>query len=305
MSNFGRSIFSGIPVEYTIPKSTQVVFVNDFFLKEVQGGAELTSEAIIKKAPIKVFKLHSASVTPRLLESNRDKYWIFGNFTTLPDGIVSNIPDAGIRYSMIEYDFKFCAYRSTKRHQQHTNTSCNCGSDVHGLDVTRLFKHADKIYWMSDEQKTHWLTNTKGLDDHQGHIVLSSVFDDETLDRLSALRNLPRESRSSKWAVLGAGSWIKGIEETQKWCHLHRIAFDTIPNLPYNSFLETLNGYRGLVFMPLDKDTCPRLTIEARLMGLELKLNGNVLQQNEAWFKNSADECEAYMRTRASAFWNT
>lgn len=300
---FGRSIFSGIPLEYTIPKSAKVVFVSDFFVKDIEGGAELTSEAIIKKSPVSVFKLHSGSVTRKLIEVNRDKYWVFGNFTTLPDGMIQYIPASGLRYSIVEYDFKFCAYRSTNRHQQHTGHPCNCPRDPHGLDIGRMFKAADRIFWMSESQRDAWIKNMPVVQTHSGLVVLSSVFQDKEIDRLKELRNQPRE-RSPKWAVLGSGSWIKGIEETQKWCKLNRKPFEVIPKLSYNEFLETLNKYKGLVFMPLDKDTCPRLVIEARLMGLELILNNNVLHQDESWFKSSADDCEAYMRTRAQFFWD-
>jgi hypothetical protein len=303
MSNgFGRSPFTGIPVEYAIPKSTKVVWVNDFFAKEVQGGAELTSEAIIKKSPHKVFRLHSASVTPRMLETNKDKYWVFGNFAGLQDGIISLLPQSGVRYSIVEYDFKFCAYRSTNRHQQATGQACNCAKDFHGLSVGKMFQKAERIFWMSEGQKAHWLKNVPALAEHKGHMVLSSVFDDETLDILRDLRN-QEILRSPKWAVLGSGSWIKGVEETQKWCQLNRKPFEAIPGMPYRQFLDALSKYQGFVFMPLDRDTCPRVVIEAKLMGLNLHLNDNVLHKNDEWFKGSVEDCEAYLRTRAAAFW--
>lgn len=300
--SFSRSIFSGIPLEYTIPKTTKVVFVNDFFVKDIQGGAELTSEAIIKKAPVRVFKLHSGSVTRKLIEANRDKYWVFGNFTTLPDGMIHYIPTSGIRYSIVEYDFKFCAYRSTNRHQQHTGHPCGCPKDPHGLDIGRLFKNADKVFWMSEGQKEAWVKMMPVMQDHPGHLILSSVFEESDLDKLKELREQAGE-RSPKWAVLGSGSWIKGVEETQKWCKLNRKPFEALPKLPYAQFLEALNRYQGFVFMPLDKDTCPRVTIEAKLMGLNLHLNDNVLSRNDSWFKGTPEQCDAYLRSRASWFW--
>jgi hypothetical protein len=302
MSDIGKSMFSGIPVEYVIPKTAQVVFVSDFFVKDVEGGAELTSEAIIKKSPHKVFKLHSASLNVKMLQANKDKYWVFGNFTTLPDGMIPYIPSSGIRYSIIEYDFKFCAYRSVNRHQQHAGTPCNCAADLHGLDITRFFKNADKIFWMSEGQRDSWLNAVPDLAPHSGHVILSSVFEDSVLDTLRDLRASTTE-RSPLWAVLGSGSWIKGIEETQKWCSLNRKPFKALPKLPYGEFLKALNMFQGFVFMPLDKDTCPRVTIEAKLLGLNLHMNGNVLSKDDSWFKGTAEECDAYLRTRGAFFW--
>jgi hypothetical protein len=205
MSDFGRSLFTGIPLEYVIPKTARVIFVNDFFVKDIEGGAELTSEAIIQKSPFKVFKLHSGSVTKKLLDSNKDKYWIFGNFTTLPDGMIHYIPSSGIRYSIIEYDFKFCSFRSTNRHQQQTGQPCNCPQDAHGLDIGRMFQKADRVFWMSEGQKQAWLKNMPAMKDHSGLIVLSSVFQDKDLDRLKDLKEQAGE-RSPKWALWCTGN---------------------------------------------------------------------------------------------------
>ena len=301
---FSRSIFSGIPLEYVIPKSTRVVFVNDFFVKDIEGGAELTSEAIIKKSPVRVFKLHSGSVTRKMIEANRDKYWVFGNFTTMPDGMIEYVPTSGIRYSIIEYDFKFCAYRSTNRHQQQTGHPCSCGKEPHGLDIAKLFNGADRIFWMSEGQRDSWLSNVPSLQGHPGHTILSSVFEDSVLDSLKELRS-STAVRSPLWAVLGSGSWIKGVEETQKWCKLNRKPFQALPKLPYSQFLEALNKFQGFVFMPLDKDTCPRVTIEAKLLGLNLHLNNNVLSKNDSWFTGTPEECDGYLRSRPGFFWQS
>lgn len=297
-------MFTGMPVEYAIPKTAKVVFVNDFFVREVAGGAELTSEAIIKKSPHKVFRLHSNSVTKKLLETNKDKYWIFGNFAAMNETMIQYLPESGIRYSIVEYDFKFCAWRSTNRHQQATGESCNCAKDKHGLMVVRLFRKAERIFLMSSGQKGHWLRHVPELVDHPGHIVLSSVFDDETLDLLASYRNQEPRERKTVWATLGSGSWIKGVDETQKWCNLKKFKFEPIPNLPYKDFLQRLSQYEGFIFMPLDKDTCPRVTLEARLMGLKVMVNDNVLQKSDEWFASSAEDCEAYLRSRGSFFWS-
>lgn len=299
---YDRSIFSGIPKEYWINPSTDIVFVSDFFVKDVEGGAELTSEAIIKASPKKVAKIHSASVTKEMLDKHVDKYWIFGNFTTLPEGIIEYLPSSKTKYSIIEYDFKFCAFRSTNRHQQQTGEKCNCPATPHGLDIARMFRKADRIFWMSEGQKNIWVAAVPEISNHPGHRILSSVFDKESIEFLRKLRN-HEILRSNKWAILGSGSWIKGIEETQKWCTLKKRDYVAIPKLPYSDFLYELNKHQGFIFMPLDKDTCPRVTIEAKLLGLNLELNENVLNKRDPWFTGTVEECEAYLLTRASWFW--
>ena len=46
-----------LPKEFYIPTKTEVIFVQDFFAKELVGGAELTSDAIIKACPRPLFEL--------------------------------------------------------------------------------------------------------------------------------------------------------------------------------------------------------------------------------------------------------
>ena len=36
---------------------SDIVFVSDFFVEDLQGGAELTSEALIESSPFSVYKL--------------------------------------------------------------------------------------------------------------------------------------------------------------------------------------------------------------------------------------------------------
>lgn len=304
MSGIGSSLFTGIPVEFSVPNSTKVIFVNDFFIKDMQGGAELTSEALIKKSPHgKVFKLHSGSVTPKLINANKDKYWIFGNFAGMQPDIFPYIRFSNLKYSIIEYDFKFCIYRSINRHQQQTNGSCNCKSSGHGLEMAQFFDGAQNIFWMSEDQKNIWISNIPAISDHKGHMILSSVFDDDSLKIFKRLRENTK-TRSTKWAILGSGSWIKGIEETQKWCKLNKKEFEPIPGMPYEQFLSKLNSYQGFIFMPLDSDTYPRVTIEAKLLGLNLIMNVNVLQKNDPWFSGSVEDCENYMKNRTKVFWD-
>ena len=86
-----------------IDDSYDVIFVSDLFVENHVGGAELTSEAIIESSPFKVFKLRSSQVTMNVLEMNRTKFWIFGNYSSMDFNLIPTII-SNIRYSIIEYD---------------------------------------------------------------------------------------------------------------------------------------------------------------------------------------------------------
>ena len=63
-----------------------IFFVADMFAEQYEGGAELTTEAIISSSYFPCNKILSSD--PRLLNmmrSNQSAFWIFGNFSNAPD----------------------------------------------------------------------------------------------------------------------------------------------------------------------------------------------------------------------------
>ena len=68
--------------------------------------------------------------------------------------------------------------------------------------------------------------------------------------------------------------------------------------------MRKLSEYEGLCFTPLGGDTCPRIVIEAALLGLQLYINDNVQHLGEAWWGGSPDEIESYLLDGHNRFWN-
>ena len=70
--------------------------------------------------------------------------------------------------------------------------------------------------------------------------------------------------------------------------------------------LEELNQAEGLVYLPLGGDTCPRIVIEAKLLGCKLHLNENIQHKNEEWFtSDDLFDTEAYLYAARQKFWNS
>jgi glycosyltransferase involved in cell wall biosynthesis len=69
--------------------------------------------------------------------------------------------------------------------------------------------------------------------------------------------------------------------------------------------LEKLATAEGFVYLPKGGDTCPRMVIEAKLLGCEMHLNDNVQHAKEEWF--ATDDLEAiheYLYAARGLFWN-
>ena len=162
----------------SIEESADVIFVSDMFVENYVGGAELTAEALITSAKdINVQKLLSRDVSMSLLKAGNDKHWVFCNFSTMQPSLIPSII-GNLSYSIIEYDYKFCMYRSIEKHQAETGTECDCDSQLHGKMISALFHGAQSIWWMSEQQERRYLKRFPFLEKNQ-RIVLSSVFDDK------------------------------------------------------------------------------------------------------------------------------
>lgn len=302
----GTNHFTGAAMEFIVPNSTQVIFVGDLFADEYSGGAELTSEAIITKSPYRVHKVHSRSLTPEMVERNKDKYFIISNFVMADPTSLSILSRGGYRYSVIEFDYKYCSFRSEKLHRLQANVDqCWCPLQPHGVLVEELFNNAEKIFWMSEAQKSHTCSRLPTLlfADQDKHVVLSSVFQDSHIDKLLEI-SASRNPQDKLWAIQGSSNWIKGTDETMQYAKTNNMYYYLIGNMSYDQFLTELSKCHGLIFHPLDFDTCPRVVIEAKIMGLNLDLNENVQHKDETWFNGSIEQCVQYLRSRGEHFWN-
>lgn len=287
-----------------IQADVKFVFVSDFFVEEYVGGAELTSQAIIDSAPFPLLKLKSASVTRSLLEDGKDKFWIFGNFAGMDISLLPVIVSSGIKYAVLEYDYKYCKYRSPEKHAAIEGNPCNCENEAHGKLISTFFCGAQSIWWMSERQRNRYIAKIPELE-QCNNTVLSSVFDDQFFVKVAQLNKKYADSpRDDKWIVLGSKSWVKGFDAAVEWCKSTGKDYEVVWNLPYDALLDRLARATGFVYLPLGGDTCPRMVIEAKLLGCELHLNESVEHAGEEWF-TSPDrvDTESYLFLSRSRFW--
>lgn len=293
-----QSLFSYSAV--SVPTGTEVIFVSDFFVEDYTGGAELTSQALISSSPLNIFKLHSKDVTHSLMKENADKYWIFGNVSNIDFQLIPDIITY-LNYSVIEYDYKFCKYRSQEKHHDVEHVKCDCNKSNFGMLIASFLYAADTRFWMSSAQMNQHFKSIPELSTRK-NIVLSSVFDDLTLEKISSLS---QSNKTNKWIVLGSQSWVKGANLAEDWCKQNNKEYEIVWNVPYFQLLEKLASSQGFVYLPNGADTCPRMVIEAKLLGCQLILNEHVQHSNESWFHNDdIKSIREYLKSRPSVFWN-
>ena len=305
LTSFEKSIFpeAGESKEVLIPSDTDIVFVSDVFLGEYVGGAELSTEALIESSPFKVFKVKSSQISMKTLESGHKKFWIFCNFTSIDFDLIPTIV-SNIKYSIVEYDYKYCKYRSAEKHLMSEDKPCDCHEQPYGKMVSAFFYGARSLWWMSEKQAEHYNRNFPFLKERPPSVVLSSIFNDDFFVKVKQLRLENKDTVRKQHVVVGSNSWIKGTQDSIAYCEENGLDYQVVWNKPYNELLEILAKSKGLVFLPKGGDTCPRLVIEAKLLGCELHLNKNVQHKDEIWFKtDDMYDTEAYLYGARHRFW--
>jgi glycosyltransferase involved in cell wall biosynthesis len=304
-TNFNKGMFGeqSAPKTPEIPVDTDVIFVSDLFASDHVGGAELTSEALISSCPLNIFKLRSNEVTMDVLAKNVDKYWIFGNFTGMNYELIPSIV-ANMRYSIVEFDYKYCKYRSPEKHLFAENMPCSCQNDMTGKIVSAFMYGSKSLWWMSQRQMEKYHTMFPFLSE-KSNTVLSSVFDEEFFGLVNFLREKYKDHERTDNIIIGSTSWIKGVEDSIKYCDSKNMDHEVVWNLKYHDLLEKMASSKSLVFHPKGGDTCPRVVIEAKLLGCELHLNENVQHAKELWFDtDDMLDTESYLYAARNRFWN-
>lgn len=286
-----------------IPTDCDVVFVADYFVEDLVGGAELTTEALIKSSPFRIFKLHSKDVSIKNLEEGHGKFWIFGNWAGLNRELIPTIV-ANMSYSVLEYDYKYCKYRSPEKHGVAENRSCDCQNDIAGKLTSTFYLGAKSLWWMSERQQRRYHNAFPFLAE-KTQTVLSSVFEEDFWVYLKQLRESSSGTERRGWIVLGSTSWIKGTDEATAWCESNNLEYKVLHDLPPSKFLEELSRAEGLVYLPKGGDTCPRMVIEAKLLGCKLHVNDNVEHATEEWFtSHDSLDTESYLYAARETFWS-
>lgn len=286
---------------FYVPEKTEYIFVSDMFASDYTGGAELTLEAIVRACPGPYFQIRSMAVTANLVEKYKNKHWILVNFSQMPHEAVVELVASKVKYSIIECDYKYCMFRSSHLHKLQTGKECDCHTQKFGKFIRVLYAKANKVFFMSETQMNVYVNLFPEIKP-TNFLVQSSTFTNETLDHLATLRQ-NRKTINEKYVILKGGTWIKAESDTISWAQKNALDYDLVGGLPPEQFLNEIAKYKGLIFRPAGYDTCPRLVIEAKLLGLECLLNENVQHKDESWFAGNIEDCEKYLRSRPKSFW--
>jgi len=295
-----------LPPIFNVGKNYDYVIVSDMYASDYPGGAEQTLEAILQKCPGNYLKAYPGQVNSYMIESAKDRPWIIGNCAGFSKDQLIEIATSGISYSKIECDYACCIHRSSHLHKIRTGKDCDCHLTDHGRLILGFYKRAQKVSFMSEGQLNEYKRLFPVMNTWKPNklVVQGSTFSQNSLDLIKNL-SVKYPVKNGKWFIQGGGntSWIKNTQGAIDYCVKNNLEYEIVGGLAPVEFLEKLAQFHGLVFLPAGFDTNPRITLEARMMGLELVLNDNVQQRHDSWFNLSPSELIIHHANLAEKFW--
>lgn len=277
------------------------IFVIDDTCRGQSGGTAFTLQALAENDNRFVF-LNTADLSnDTFAKLNKESLFVLGNTRDLSAESYGNLLTVLSlrRFVKIEFDYGFCPYRCEFGFKKFTG--CRewkpLSEEFSNKRVHNIYALARKLalstFYMSERQM---LLHNQQLSDYpcQNQYVLGSCFSPKHLMKMVGYGIAPKHKDNKTWSIVdGNGGWhseAKGVKDAILFAKAKGLDFRLIRSNDYGKFLETLSQFFGLIFLPKIHDTCPRLVIEAKLMGLKLHINDNVQHANEVWFNQVKPE---------------
>lgn len=253
-----------------------VKFVSDFLLEDSTGGAERVDNTVITALGLEAVR--SRDFTP-----NKEDFYIISNISLLPQDKIDYLAD-NCNYIILEHDYKF-------HHTRHPWRYPNNVVPTNELINLSLYENAITTFVQTDDHlEVFKLNNIKG----NFESLNCSIWSKEELKLLESLhRSNPK--KKSKFAILDSSNWIKNTKQAREFCESMKIDYDVVGNEDYAEFLGSLAQYSALVFFPIARETCCRLLVEAKCLGLNVITSNNSGAFNSDWFDRSGAEMTGYL----------
>jgi hypothetical protein len=245
-------------------------------------------------------------------DCDKDTVFVIGNCLGLTNESLTALEFAAYTKKLVkfEFDYGFCIYRCEQAYKKFTGRTC---WEPFGPNGNELVEHANRTLshfcerqlFMSEAQ----MAKFKNFMPIPNGEVISSNFRRKDFVLMEELRQKRYGGADilDKYAIVdGNGGWhseAKGVYKAIERCTVDKLDYDLIGPCPHEKLLKTLAHYKGLVFTPIIDDTCPRLVIEAALLGVELLINDNCQHVDEPWFADlDVDKIKSHLFERRSRF---
>tara|TARA_R110002074_G_scaffold398768_1_gene591040 strand:+ start:26 stop:901 length:876 start_codon:yes stop_codon:yes gene_type:complete len=260
----------------SIPK--KVIFLADFFIDDVLGGAELSTEVTIDYLIARGYDIQKVRCSDFNQNLTKEKLVItnFANLSEHHKNLITN----NSNYIIIERDQKYVKNRNLTVYENFIAPK----SEIVNREFYRM---AQSVLCLTSK---HTEITIENLDLENIHNLGSTQFSEEQLGMIES--NIT-EQKNGKYAVVSGKLDTYAVEH----CKNNNIEYDHIPRMGYSELMSTLSKYTGLVFMSHHFESFCRLLVEAKILGLKIVTDNRSGVTYEDWFKvNSGKQMSNLIR---------
>jgi len=254
--------------------SKQIVFIADFFVKDVLGGGEIHNEELIKilkeDFSCEIKKAYAAQVNLNFLEDHKDHCFIIGNFCRLHEDIKKALQT--MNYVIYEHDHKYLKSRNPAMYPNFKAPS----SEIINYE---FYKNAKAVFCQSAFHKgiVEGNLDLDNIENCSGNLWPSDVLD--------LIDDLRTNNKKPKVSIMLSPIVHKNTTDAVKFCQVKEYDYELIPQMSYRDFLKKLSANEKFVFLPKTPETLSRVVVEARMMNVSVVTNNLVGATKEPWFE--------------------
>jgi len=258
-----------------------IVFISDFFVNEVNGGAEIYDDLLLSELRLKghnVITFKSNEIIDKHINLYNNSGFVFfvSNFVTLPERTKKFLQFEQNEYCIIEHDHKYLRSRNPALFTDFKAPP----QEIINKD---FYQNAKYIFCQSSK---HAEVLSENLQIKNVINLGCSLWSKVQLDHIRASITTQKDEAF----ISGDRNPIKGLLEAISYCKNKNIDFNVVPKLPYNQFIESLAQYNKFVFFPKTLESFCRVIVEARMLGCKLLTNNFNGCTYEPWFKDHKGE---------------
>ena len=234
------------------------------------GGAEQDDAAMLWYVSKEVGEIPRIQC-PEFKDPNPDEFYIIGNFATMSEIVKAQLAALG-NYIIYEHDHKYCATRNPSVWSKFKVPE----DELRNLE---FYECAKLVICMTKFHQDIVAKNvTCRLDNIGGSFWMPKEF--------NLFKQLSFKKKQQRDFVYDNVSPHKGLSQSENYCQSMGLPYDKLPNQDTRmGFLERMAEYNRLVFMPQSPETCSRLVVEAKMMGLTATVTPYIGAAHESWFK--------------------
>ena len=254
----------------------KIVFISDFFVDQIAGGAEIVDNILInllRQDGFDVIKFKNDELTDKHIKLYHDcgYHFIVSNFTLMNDPTSTELVRHPGSYSIMEHDHKYVKTRNPAVYKDYNIPS----ADI----VNREIYTNAKVIFAQSKIQAECIRNNLNI----SHVVNlgMSLWTDEQLKIIED--NLNTE-KTPDAAVLKSANPTKNTLSNIQYCEHNNIPYTLIGSSNYSDFIKQLSSHEKYVFMPLVLESFNRVLLEARMLNCKVvttHLNGCI---SEPWF---------------------